>query len=108
MHKTTIGAVAVLSVFGMGVAYAGQYCTETVTQAITHNNGIVYFKTDKSCSAGWCSADYANGEVVKRSYALLLAAVASGKTVDFYWPNASTACAVQATYSIPEMMGINR
>lgn len=108
MHKITVGAVAVMLAAGMGVARAGQYCTETVTQAISHSNGNVYFKTDKSCSGGWCLASYANAEVVKRSYALLLAAVASGKTVDFYWPNASTPCAVQAVYSIPEMFGMNK
>jgi hypothetical protein len=102
MSKTILRWCFFPFIVAASAAHGGEYCwNETIKSVIQTDGGGVFFTTDKSCPS-WCGANYANADAVKRAYALLLTASASGKKVTFYWPMVSSSCAVVPVYSQPE------
>jgi len=76
----------VLGVFSAAAhAYIG--CTETVTNIIMHSDGVVYFQTDQTCGATWCSLSWSSADMINKAYAMLLSAQAQSKKVTFAWSN---------------------
>ena len=74
-------------------AFSGEYCwSETITLVIVHEDGNVYFTTNKSCP-GWCRINPAwSGDRRKEAYAMLVAARVSGNPMSFFWNEHSTSC----------------
>ncbi|MDR7050152.1 hypothetical protein J2X54_002633 [Duganella sp. 3397] len=79
-------------------------CAEKVGNIISHTNGVIFFTTEKTCPS-WCQVG-GNAATVKNSYAMLLAAQASGKKMVFNWQDISTCDEKNKTYAIPGYMVI--
>ncbi len=96
LSRATIGAaLAVASSF----AFAGGDCFEVVTHVVVHSSGNVYFTTDQTC-LNWCQVNWGAG--TKNGLAVLMAAQATGRKVEFSWP-AIAGCNVQnVTYASPD------
>ncbi len=73
-------------------SFAAIDCKEDITNIIIHKNGIVYFKTDQTCSTGsvWCQIGFADPKQIDRAYSMLLTAQTSKKQVTFVWPDLSS------------------
>ena len=81
-------------------------CNEKITQVITHGNGNVYFKTDGSCSDGWCFLDWNNREAIEAGYSLLLTAKVSDSFVQIQWPDIDSCSEKNVSFAVPRWMGI--
>ncbi|AJP70587.1 hypothetical protein [Sphingomonas hengshuiensis] len=93
------GALCLLSAQS---ANAGYWCDEKVTAAIVHQDGTVYFMSEKSCLA-WCAISPAWAQPqIDRAYSTLITAISQNKPITMFWTNASTPCAQVAMYSNPE------
>ena len=81
-----------------------------VASIILHNNGGVYFKTDKTCSPGsvWCIINYSDAKQIDRAYSALLAAQASMKKITFYWPNLSSCSDINNNGARPDYLFISK
>lgn len=86
--------------------HAGKYCTETVTSLVTHKNGSVYFKTNKTCTNGLCKVNWDNSDNLNRAYSSMLAARVGGNELTFYWPNISDCTEESETYSSPDSISL--
>ncbi|MFL6660262.1 MAG: hypothetical protein ACJ8GW_19405 [Massilia sp.] len=89
-----------------GSAFAAAECIETITHVILHENGNIYFNTDKTCSQTWCQLNW-NAAANKNAYALLLTAQTTGRTVRLYWANLASCNDLQPTYASPNYMTLN-
>ncbi len=85
---------------------AGVYCTEDITQLITHENGKVYFKTNKTCMNGWCHLDWSSQDQIDRAYSVMLAARMSGNALVFYWRDLESCSEINVTYASPGVVRI--
>lgn len=92
--------VVVLLMLAVNKSFAGIYCVENVDRVIVHSNGGVYFKTDKTCSGGWCQIDWADADRIDRAYSMLLTAKTTGTPLTFYWLLESCD-QINETYSSP-------
>src|ERR1700742_358173 len=100
-------ALALAAIAPSFPVFADVTCTETVTGLIVHADGIVYFTTNQTCSAEWCSLTYSNATTATNAYALLMTATAQSKPLSFDWP-ALTSCASQnVAYATPYIIFLN-
>lgn len=86
--------------------WAGAGCSEKITAVILHQNGNVYFKTNKVCSSFWCQIKYPEGDALNRTYSLLLAARTSDKNIQFYWGNLNNCEEKASVYESPKYLSL--
>ena len=105
--RHAVWAVAVTTalalVSGTASAYIG--CIEKVTSVIMHSDGLVYFATDHTCSAGWCQLAW-TADATTKGYAMLLSAQAQGIAIYFAWDNLASCTTPNALYASPDFMAI--
>jgi hypothetical protein len=87
-------------------AYIG--CTETVTNIIMHSDGAVYFQTDQTCGATWCSLSWSSADMINKAYAMLLSAQAQSKKITFAWSNLPNCSTGNALYASPDFLIISQ
>lgn len=95
----------VLMLFSLSVL-ADVPCHEKITQVITHGNGNIYFKTDSTCSDGWCFLDWNTREAIEAGYSLLLTAKASDSFVQIQWADIDSCSDKNVTFAVPRWMGV--
>lgn len=87
--KNTIFAVLIMGfylILSQNNAYAEATCTEKVLNVTIHNNGSIYFMTDKTCSQAWCQLNWVwDAKLMDRGYAALLTAKSTGSDVVINW-----------------------
>ena len=93
----------VLMIIFPSIASAGVDCSERVNHAILHQNGNVYFTTDKTCP-NWCQIKWTNDGDKDRAYSTLLAARVTQKNMTFYWASLNSCDDKNATYTSPSYM----
>jgi redox-sensitive bicupin YhaK (pirin superfamily) len=98
--------IAALLIALSPIAKAATHCTETITRAILHLNGNIYFTSDKTCP-NWCQVNWGTSEKNKNAFAMLLAAQTAARSITFYWPSVSECTEVNATYASPDYMMLN-
>lgn len=81
-------------------------CNEKVTKVITHQDGNIYFQTDKTCSGAWCMINWGTAEKNKQGYAMLITAKTSGASIDFQWPALNNCSLFNSFSASPEFMGM--
>ena len=113
-RRATVGSLIktllLTGTLGMFSATAQAYiaCTETVTNIIMHSDGIVYFQTDQTCGATWCSLSGSSADMINKAYAMLLSAQAQGKKVTFAWENLPNCSTGNALYASPDFMTLSQ
>lgn len=90
---------AVALVFSSSSAFAIT-CSETVKSVIVHQNGNVYFTTDKTCP-NWCGLVWTSADSVSRAYALMLSTSAVPRKLVFAWTTISSCSEVNELYAVP-------
>lgn len=100
-------ALGVLSASVSSMSVAGIHCSESVTSAILHSNGNVYFYSERTCAGNWCQIDWGTDEKNKKGLAMLLLAKATTKPIVFYWPNLNSCSESNAVYASPSYMMFN-
>jgi hypothetical protein len=74
---------------------------------IVHQDGAIYFATDKACSNGWCMLNWASPTLVNQGYAMLMTAMAQGKLVYLAWDNMPHCNSVNAANASPDFMALS-
>lgn len=98
MLQISVTALAFYSQVAGAVA-----CYEKVTAVISHSSGKIFFKTDKTCPEAWCEVS-GNSDYVKQSYAMLLLANSTNRTVLFAWNNLPSCSDKNPVYSVPDFL----
>ena len=82
-------------------SHSAVHCSERVTSVILHLNSNLYFKTDKTCSKGWCQIKWEDESNRDRALSVLLAARISKENVAFYWQEIDECSEINVTYASP-------
>ncbi|RTZ24060.1 hypothetical protein [Vibrio penaeicida] len=84
-----------------GSSFAGIHCTESISAAILHKNGNVYFTSSKTCKS-WCQIRWTSETDKDRAFSMLLAARTAKTPVTFYWGNLNSCTEKNPTYQSPD------
>lgn len=80
-------------------------CTEKITSITSHNNGNIYFNTNKVCKTHWCilgSQLWDTPDKLKNGLAVLLTAKTTASDVQIEWDATVTDCTTEITqYATP-------
>ncbi|MCR9664450.1 hypothetical protein [Vibrio parahaemolyticus] len=82
-------------------SFAGVDCTEKISTVILHQNGNVYFQTDKTCGS-WCQIKWTSEKDKDRAFSMLLTAKTANQAVRLYWNDLSSCSEKNVTYQSPE------